>query len=186
MLPDEREKFIEVVTRALAAYGKHPTGEEFEAWWYECRGLSLEAVQAAFTAHRDDPERGERAPRPVDITRRMKAGQRDAGRCAARDANAQCAYPGLFSDGTGGDGPWWCPLHRVERAGPEASKRIAYSLETPWEDFRARQMAKRAGDGARSPAVVERAWDIAKRHGNRQWQIGAPFSLPGQQREAAD
>lgn len=186
MLPDEREGFMEVVTRALAAYGKHPNGEEFEAWWYECRGLSLEAVRAAFSAHKDDPDRGERAPRPVDLTRRMKTGQRDASRCAARDANAQCAYPGLFSDGTGGDGPWWCPLHRIERVGAEASKRIDYSQQVSWETFRAKQLAKRLVEATASPAVVERAWDIAKRHGNRPWQTGQPFGTIEGQRDAAD
>lgn len=178
MLATDQARFLQVVTEALRAYGKKPEKVDLEDWWHECRGLSIEALEAALKAHKDDPERGERAPRPVDITRRMKAGNRESQGCAAVDSSARCAYPGIFSDGTQGEGSWWCPLHRIERVGPEASKRIEYSHNVSWEDFRAKQGKKRAAEVIKAPAVVQTAWDIAKRHGNRPWQANVVDFIP--------
>lgn len=184
MLPTEQPEFFKRTARFLSAYGKFPSNQELEAWWEECRKLSLDAIDSALRSHREDPDRGERAPRPVDITRRMKAGSPERLKCAARDASAQCAFPGIFSDGTAGDGAWWCPLHRVERSGPEASRRIEYSHATAWEDFCVKRISKRAADTVRSPAVVSTARAIAKRHGNRPWQTGLADLLPRREEAA--
>lgn len=183
MLPTEQAKFFEVITTVLGAYSKQPTADDLQAWWNECRGLTIDALESAIKSHRDDPERGERAPRPIDISRRMKAGSRDSAMCAARDAQASCAYPGIFSDGTMGEGPWYCPLHRNDHAGPEASRRIEYSHSVPWEEFRAKQTAKRLAESQRAAPVVNTAHAIAKRHGNRPWQTGLAEMLPAQRQD---
>ena len=186
MLPTEQAQFFEIIGHALAAYGKYPEKRELEAWWRECRSLTLEALEAALKAHKADQDRGERAPKPADISRRMKAGDRDAQRCAATDPNGQCAYPGIFSDGTQGEGSWYCPLHRSDRVGPEASRRIDYSQSMPWDEFRAKQIAKRLAESQRAPAVIATAHTIAMRHRNRPWQTGLAEMIPDKlQGEAA-
>ena len=181
MLPSERDDFVSFVTKALGAYSKRPTAADLEDWWEECRSLSLEALRAAFKAHRDDPDRGERAPRPVDITRRMKAGVRDAARCAARDMTGQCEYPGIFSQGTAGEGAWRCPWHRDDMAGPEASRWIEVSRKVPYAEALAKREERMRLDAIRAPGVIERAREIAKRHGNRPWQPREQFVMPGEE-----
>lgn len=177
MLPTDHARFCQIVSEALRGYSKRPTEADLEDWWMKCKGLTLEALEAGLKAHEDDPKDGAHPPKPVDITRRQKSGARSAEKCSASDPSGHCAYPGIFSDGTQGDGPWYCPLHRMERIGPEASRRITYSLETPWEDFRARLIAKRDGESQRSAIVRIIAMDIAKRHGNRPWQA-KPMEVP--------
>lgn len=54
-------------------------------------------------------------------------------------------------------------LERENRADPHFEERVRAHYE----------------QSIRSPAVVNTAWDIAKRHGNRPWQ-GTRFELPGE------
>lgn len=161
MLPTEQTRFFEIISRTLNAYGKFPDTRELEAWWHECRNLSLEGLDSALRSHREDQDRGERAPRPVDITRRMKVGNRDANKCAATDPTGRCEYPGIFSEGTGGDGPWYCPWHRIEHAGPEASAWIERSREIPYEVAKAKREERMTAEAQRTPTVIATAWDMA-------------------------
>ena len=184
MLPTEQARFFETINRFLSAYGKFPEQRELEGWWIECKGLSLDALESALKSHKGDQERGERAPRPIDITRRMKAGARDAQRCAAADQTGQCEYPGIFSDGTSGEGPWHCPWHRTERAGPEASRWIDISRNVPYETARAKRMDRMTEDGKRTSIVVGVAHAIALRHGSRRWQTGLSDYLPREEEAA--
>jgi methylphosphotriester-DNA--protein-cysteine methyltransferase len=170
MLPTDHARFCELVTAALRAYVKRPTEEDLEDWWSECKGLSLDAMETAFKAHKADPDRGERAPRPADITRRMKAGARNAQNCAAMDFSGQCNYPGIFSDGTAGEGPWYCPWHRSDRIGPEASRWIEISRTTPYEVARQKRIERMTAEGQNTASVKDTAHAIAKRHGDRPWQ----------------
>jgi hypothetical protein len=179
MLPTEQARFCQLVSHALTAYAKRPTEEEMEAWWRECKSLSLDALEAAFKSHREDPDRGERAPRPVDITRRMKAGSRDSARCAARDATGQCEYPGIFSEGTSGDGPWYCPWHRQDHMGPEASRWIQVSREVPYSLARDKRIERMAAESLRSSMAVATSHAIALRHGNKPWQPATRMQWPG-------
>lgn len=180
MLPTEQGKFFDVVSAALGAYAKFPSQPELEAWWRECKPMTLEAMEAALKSHKADPDRGERAPRPADITRRMKTGKRDAARCSCTDPTGQCEYPGIFSDGTGGEGPWFCPWHRLERQGPEASRWIEVSRNVPWEEAQAKRTSCFLAESQRAPGVVNTAHAMALRNG--RWP---KFQSPPQSEEAA-
>jgi hypothetical protein len=186
VFPTEQDAFYELVAEALGLYAKTPTPADLELWWRACRGLSLADVDRALKAHADHPEDGKRAPRPVDVTRRVKAGARTGSQCSARDATGQCEYPGIFSDGTGGEGPWWCPWHRVEHSGPEASRWIEVSRDVPSAEAMAKRAARMHAESIRSPAVVATAHVIAKRHGNRPWQARERWAMPSEQQEAAE
>lgn len=182
MLPTEQAKFFEAVQRTLNAYGKFPEQRELEAWWYECSRLSLDALEVALKSHRADPDRGERAPRPVDITRRMKTGARTASQCAAVDPSGRCEYPGIFSDGTMGEGPWYCPWHRQDRVGPEASHWIDVSRNVPWERAREKHVARFAQEALRAPAVIATTADLAK---GRRGNLGALLARYDRTEDAA-
>lgn len=180
MLPTEQARFFEIVQANLGAYTKTPTQPELESWWRECKGLSLDAFETAFKSHREDPDRGERAPRPVDITRRMKAGARNAQRCAAVDAvHGQCEYPGIFSEATNGEGQWFCPWHRVDRAGPEAARWIERSREIPYAVAKRKREERMICESIRAKPVVNLAHTIALRHGDRPWQTGVKLPFDG-------
>lgn len=183
MLPTEQARFFEIITEALGAYGKFPSKQELNPWWIECRAMSLEGLEVALKAHKEDPDRGERAPRPVDLTRRLKTGNRDGQRCAASSPSGQCQYPGIFSDGTTGEGPWYCPWHRQDRVGPEAFRWIDISHNVPWEEASAKRTERMKAEGQRAAAVVDRSHAIALRHGTRPWQTGLAGLIPDSLRD---
>lgn len=170
MLPTDQPRLFEAVTAILAAYGKQPTKSDLESWWAECKGLTFDAFEAAIKSHKADPDRGERAPRPVDVSRRMKAGNQNAARCSATDHSGRCEYPGIFSDGTAGEGPWYCPWHRIDRAGPEASRWIEISRQVPYAEARDKRIERMNAEAVRAPAVVDLSHSIALRHGNKPWE----------------
>lgn len=183
MYPTEQARFFETINQALGAYGKFPERRELEAWWGECRSLTLEGLQVALKAHRDDPDRGERAPRPVDLTRRLKTGNRDEQRCAATDMTGRCEYPGIFSDGTMGEGPHYCPWHRTDRSGPDASAWIERSRNIPFEVARAKRIDRMNTEAQGTAAVRHTAHAIALRHGQKPWQGNAMMSAPNGYRQ---
>lgn len=185
MLPAERAKFFEIIEAALAAYIKFPNEKELEAWWNECKGLTLEGLHVAIKAHKADPDRGERAPRPADITRRLKTGAREGHQCASQDSTGRCEYPAIFSEGTMGDGPWHCPWHRLDRSGPEASRWIEISRNVPYTEALARRQQRMLAEAQRAPAVFSTAHAIALRHGNRPWQT-EPFKVQLEREPGAD
>ena len=71
MLPTEQPEFVRLIQRTMAEYLKAPSAAELEAWWDVCRSLSLASIESAMKAHAVDPEDGKRAPRPIDIKRRL-------------------------------------------------------------------------------------------------------------------
>src|SRR5206468_3302073 len=74
MFPHEQPLFFALVQRTLGEYVKTPTTGELEAWWATCRRFSFADVGRALQGHSEDPDDGKRAPRPVDVRRRLMAG----------------------------------------------------------------------------------------------------------------
>lgn len=184
MMPDEQPLFFALVTRALGEYVKAAAPAELEAWWGTCKRFGLMDLERAFKAHAEDDEDGKRAPRPIDIKRRLAQGTMDRQRCAAFDPTGQCEYPGIFSEGTSGGESFWCPWHFRDRAGPEASRWIERSREIPWEVAQAKRCERMTAEAIRAPAVVATAHAIAKRHGDKPWQ-GTRIADPRGVQEAA-
>jgi hypothetical protein len=176
MMPLEQSEFFDVVLHALGGYGREATQRELEAWWGHLKHYGLRDVERALRAHEADADEGKRAPRPVDVKRRLSTNSASR-QCAARNAAGQCAYVGLFSDGTTGDRLWFCPWHRQERAGPDASRIIEKSTEIAFADAYARRVDRIHADAARAPAVVDTAHAIALRHGNRPWRPRDDYAL---------
>lgn len=76
MMSMQRDEFTAAVTAALAEYVKAPTAAELDAWWGTCRVFSLEDVVRSLKAHAMDPDDGKRAPRPIDVKRRLVSPRR--------------------------------------------------------------------------------------------------------------
>jgi hypothetical protein len=67
----EKKAFLQMLTDALASYGKPlPTGALLQAWWNDLQAYPLRVVGMAFAAYRD--ENGEFAPVPAGIAKRCK------------------------------------------------------------------------------------------------------------------
>lgn len=74
MLPHDQDKLFALVTDTLAAYAKVPTAQELGAWWATCRMFTLHDVERSLAAHQMDNDDGKRAPRPIDVKRRLVSG----------------------------------------------------------------------------------------------------------------
>lgn len=187
MLPTDQPRFFDLISAVSADYLKQPSTFELESWWAGCKGFSLADVDRALRAHQADERDGKHAPKPMDVKRRLSVASSDSNRCAASDTTGRCTYPGIFADGTGGEGPWYCPWHRTEREGPEASRWIEVSREVPYEVARAKRAERMGVEGQRSSSVTETAHAIAKRHGNKPWQSSLSAYLPSHlQRDQED
>lgn len=81
MLPTEQREFFGLVQRCLSDYLKPPTPADLEAWWATCRVFTLADVDGVLKAHQMDPEDGRRAPRPIDVKRRLSVKRPAEGRC---------------------------------------------------------------------------------------------------------
>jgi hypothetical protein len=183
MMSVEQAKFVGLVAESLAQYSKAPTAAEVEAWWVTCKRFSFSDVERALGEHSMNEEDGRRAPRPIDVKRRLEYGTREGAGCAASGAAGRCAYPGIFSESTSGSEQWWCPWHRTDRRGPEAERWIEVSLQVPYATALAKRAERMAEEATRAPGVVHTAHAIALRHGNRPWRtkdagplVKAPFN----------
>jgi hypothetical protein len=169
MLPTEQPQLFAFVAEILAAYTKAPNAVELEAWWMTCKGWSLHDVQRAINAHVADEKDGKHAPRPIDV-KRLSVASSNSQRCAATCPAGACQYPGIFSDGTQGEGPWYCPWHRAERVGPEAEKWIERSFDIPYAVALEKRAARMAQESHRAPGVTNTAHGMALNarggHGN--------------------
>lgn len=174
MMGVERERFSALVNSTLAGYSKTVTQVEADGWWAKCRDFDFLDIQRALKAHEEEPDDGKRAPRPVDISRRLRSGTRSGHGCAARGAAGACQYPGIFSTDTHGSSTWWCPWHAQDSSGPEAERWIQVSHEVPYAVAQAKRAERIHAESIRAPGVVETAQAIARRHGNKPWwQNGA-------------
>ncbi len=177
MLPTEQARFFDLVAAICADYLKQPTQFELESWWAGCKGFSLADVDRALRAHQADEKDGKHMPKPMDVKRRLSTNSSNSNRCAATDTTGRCEYPGVFSDGTSGEGSWYCPWHREDRIGEQASRFIRASREIPYEIARQKRMDRMGLEGQRTAVVVDTAHGIALRHGDKPWQ-GPRFKLP--------
>lgn len=132
MLPTDRAAFAKLIARHLGAYAKSPTPDEIAMWFDQLERHALEDIGRALEAHCQHHDDGKRAPRPIDVIRALRSGSTGMETCSVADAiNGRCQYPGVFSEGTSGGGPWYCSWHAHNRSGPDAAKFIAASHEIP-------------------------------------------------------
>lgn len=74
MLRTDQAPFFALVSAALAEYVKPTTPAELEAWWGTCKVFTMADVERALKAHAMCADEGKRAPRPIDVKRRLVSG----------------------------------------------------------------------------------------------------------------
>jgi len=69
MIDEEKREFGQVVAGVLAYYKTEATSMVLDIWWNALRGMELEQVRKALSAHVTDPDRGQFSPKIADIVR---------------------------------------------------------------------------------------------------------------------
>lgn len=153
MLPTERGEFARIIAGHLGAYAKIPTAEEITLWFEQLKNFSVDDIGRALDAHQHADEDGKRAPRPIDVIRRLRAGASGGDSCSVTWANGRCQFPGVFSESTNGGGPWFCSWHITDRSGPNSEAYIRASQDTPHSEALAKRVNRMNAEAADSPAV---------------------------------
>lgn len=154
MLDTDRDELRKALTSALGMYDRDITDDALDTWMSALRYYPIERVRNAIKAHMESADDGKRAPRPVDIWRRLSSGSGKSTTCAAATlAAGRCQYPGVFSDATDGSGQWWCPWHREMRIGPQADRYIEASKSVPYEEAARQRVARMSVEANDNPYV---------------------------------
>jgi len=184
MLDTDREELRQALASALGMYDRAVTDDALDTWMNALRYYPIDRVRAAIKAHMEHADDGKRAPRPVDIWRRLSNGGGKGSQCSAVTVGSgRCQYPGVLSDATDGSGQWWCPWHREHRNGPEADRYIEASKSVPFEEAmkqRVHRMGKEAANNPHVRRLRERMAEYAKRRA-----IPEPHREPGQDEDIA-
>ena len=77
MEQNQHEEFKAALAAVHDFYGKSVSPFAANIWWDTCRRYSLEDVTRAFSAHCQDPDRGQWMPKPADIKRLLEGGSGD-------------------------------------------------------------------------------------------------------------
>ncbi len=77
MNASDRPSFQSLLSDVLGFYGKTTTPFAISVWWEACKGLELDAIRGAMTAHATDPQRGHFAPMPADVIRVIRGSVAD-------------------------------------------------------------------------------------------------------------
>jgi hypothetical protein len=98
-------------------------------------------------------------------TKKPREGQRSFDhRCTYKAMGDRCEYPvGLFTEGSTSG---WCIFHRQPGQPGSGAEIVRQSREIPYGDAVKKIMER----NTRAQSVMEKAWDIALRHGNKPWQ----------------
>lgn len=168
MLPTDRDAFATTLTSALGMYDREANDATVDTWMATLKAFDLARVRSALKDHMEHAEDGKRAPRPVDIWRRLTHGGGKGTQCAAVAPDVgRCQFPGVFSDSTDGSGQWYCPWHRSMRSGPDAVVAIERSSSLDFADVNARRIELANIAAVESPAVKRlRAAVTSRKPGN--------------------
>lgn len=77
MTPSDKPAFLGLVTDVLGFYRQPTSPFGMGVWWEACRGMELDAIRAAMTAHATDPQRGHFPPMPADVIRLVQGSVAD-------------------------------------------------------------------------------------------------------------
>lgn len=98
MQPTDRKAFGQLLTDALAYYGKDTSRFTLNVWWQACQSFTLEQVSKALTVHATDPERGQFAPKVADIVRVLQGTTTDRAALAWGKVHEAMSAVGAYQD----------------------------------------------------------------------------------------
>lgn len=77
MKPSDKANFAQLITDVMAFYRQDVSSFALSVWWEACQSFDFEQVSKALTAHAMDPERGQFAPKPADLVRKLQGTHTD-------------------------------------------------------------------------------------------------------------
>lgn len=182
----DRDDLKAALVSALGMYDRDANDQAVDTWYSALKAFDLARIRTAIRDHMDHPEDGKRAPRPVDIWRRLSHGGGKGSRCSATSlVHGRCEYPGVFSDSTDGSGQWWCPWHRDHRTGPQSEQAIEQSLTIEFADAARSRIERANAEAAQSPAVRRIREAMALRMRAPAKVVDPSTRQPGDDEEAA-
>lgn len=78
----DRERLLQILAATYAYYERELSQFVIQVWVEDLDGYQIDAVCAAFTAHRRDPDRGQWLPKSADILRQIHGDVKDAAQLA--------------------------------------------------------------------------------------------------------
>lgn len=97
MSPDDRRKFMEVLTGVHDFYGRDMSKFAVAVWVQACETFELEQVTKALSKHLMDPERGQFMPKPADLVRQLQGTNTDRSLIAWGKVLDACARVGAYT-----------------------------------------------------------------------------------------
>jgi len=98
MRADEMPAFKDLLTDAMAYYGKDCSKFTLTVWWGALQGCELEQVATALQRHATDPERGQFAPKVADLVRMLQGTSTDRAALAWGKVHEAMSAVGAYSD----------------------------------------------------------------------------------------
>jgi hypothetical protein len=98
MRADEMPAFKDLLTDAMAYYGKDCSKFTLTVWWGALLGCELEQVATALQRHATDPERGQFAPKVADLVRMLQGTSTDRAALAWGKVHEAMSAVGAYSD----------------------------------------------------------------------------------------
>lgn len=98
MHANEITQFRQLLTDALAYYGKDCTKFTLTVWWGALQGFSYEQVERALQKHATDPERGQFTPKVADIVRALQGTSTDRAAIAWGKVHEAMSSVGAYTD----------------------------------------------------------------------------------------
>ncbi|WP_312587414.1 DUF6475 domain-containing protein [Comamonas terrigena] len=98
MRADEMPAFKDLLTDAMAYYGKDCSAFTLTVWWGALQGCELELVATALQRHAMDPERGQFAPKVADLVRVLQGTSTDRAALAWGKVHEAMSAVGAYRD----------------------------------------------------------------------------------------
>lgn len=98
MTPHDKPQFGALVRDVMAFYRQDVSPFALSVWWQACDSFAFEQVAKALTAHAMDPERGQFAPKPADLVRKLAGTATDRAMIAWGKTHEAMGSVGAYSD----------------------------------------------------------------------------------------
>lgn len=98
MFDSEKKDFYTLVAGALGYYGKESSKFTLQVWWEGCKQFDYEQVSKALSAHIQNPDKGEYAPKVADVVRLLQGTKTDKSVVAWGKVHEAMGSVGAYTD----------------------------------------------------------------------------------------
>lgn len=98
MVPDDKERFVTVLTGIADYYGKEVSASSIGLYWFGLRQYDLAAVEKAMWAHTQNPDEGQFMPKIAHITKMIDGRTEDRAQLAWTKVDTALRQVGVWDD----------------------------------------------------------------------------------------